>query len=660
MSDPSVYPWGQAADWPTFDSDTDTPAGHTVQLDGRDYTVDTADYLHRSARSLRDTVVQATQSDDLLFNSDAAWDRYAYSWHHGAGAVYHDFAPEADPFRFARNSGIDPWTPNELRLNRPIQADTDQALRANDLLFAPDLYWYVVNITDSKVWVGRFGTPGNWSDVFSGLSGTPQCLETFGYRVYVGTSTKIQYYDIIGGGFTWTDFHPSPSRDWEMLRFVAGRFFGFTSAGVMYELSSAGASTEVFSPIQGASGSFRWSCCFSLGSRVYAGGNDRVTSHLWTFEADSVGNLYRGPEAFDLPPGEIIYCATSGAGFALIGTNRGIRFVRPVGDGTLEYGPLIGVIGDDYESYTDIVIDGRWAWALGAVDPFNGDPCLVRIDLATFTSPLAPAWAYDAALRGGASLSGGGNGKRRLGVQPGVAASGFDHGAPRLLVGCGLFGATYYPVAACQERTFNSDSVTAGTFPYEEEGRLESGTVFLGTSDLKRLHSLHVVTDDMTTGHTVEAAVTDEGDRSVGDGGVDYDAEADLVARGFVLDLADAEVGAARVTVDLLAVGGADTPVMRRWKLRGFPIVPPVEEWVVPLILSRRVTQGGGTSVAQDSADLLADIRTLWLSKRAVVYREGDVAARVRVEDFEVTSPPKWAVNGTHFEMTVKVRLLTV
>lgn len=669
-TNPDLYDWSRAADWPTWSDvggagEAGAPLPFTVELNGVRYAVDAAKFKHRTIPSLRDTIVTSGQDDDSLYTSDAAWNRYAYSWHHGAGGRQHDFGQDAEPMRFAYSTGVDPWTPHQLRLNRKLMPDTNQTIRVGDCVFAANGYFYVIDVANDKVWLGRAGTPGNWdSTAYSGQSGTAQCVETFGYRVYLGTSTKIQVSDFVSS-FTWTDFTTSPARSWQMLRFVGGRFFGFTSAGEMYEIASDGTATLVYKPIQGSGVSFYWTTCFALGSRIYAGGHDLSVAHLWTFEADATGRLYKGNEAADLPRGETLLCGTSVAGVALLGTNRGIRLVRPAGDGTLEFGPLIGVVADEAVGYSTIVVDGQWAWSIGT--DHYGDSCLIRIDLATFTSPLAPAWAHDLALRAGAFVPSTVNGKRTLALRPGSTTTS---GKRQFIVGT-LLGSTYRVASGCHEEYWTYASIT-GTYPYDEFGEVVSAPVLFGTIEEKQMHALHVVTDPLAWEQGIGVLVENEGNVDIGSGEVFYDGETPL--RGTVLDLHSAEIQQARVTISLQSVGGATTPTLRRWRLRGFPVVPPAEEWELPVSIEETVMTGPGQGQvqSQDVPAMLAELRRLWLTKEPVLFRwgsvrdgdnnndPGDISARVRVEDFQVVEPPSWTADGNAFQSTVSLRLVTV
>lgn len=648
-----VHDWSGPQDWPDFETTTEAATPATVSIDGREYAVDLAEgnYQRRTVPSLRDTIITGEQADDSLYSSDAAWSRYAYSWHHGAGADTHDFGDPIDPFRFVYSSGIDPWDPYKLRLQRQMVVDSYAEPRLAEVIYAANGYFIGVDIVNNKIWYGLAGTPGNWSEPLTGVS-NPRCLESFGYRLYVGTTTKIQSLDFIGGGFTLSDFHTAPSLTWTMLRYAAGRFFGF-AGGTMYEISAGGTSTTVFTPLAGSGVSFRWTCCFSLGSRIYAGGHDFNVSNLYSFQSDSVGNLFRSNEALDMPPGELIYCATPAFGVVLLGTSRGIRLARPAGDGTLEYGPLIGVVGEEIQAYSDIVVDGRWAFARGT-DPITGDGCLIRIDLATFVAPLAPAWSHDMTLRSGTFAGNSSSGARALAMRPGSSTTG----APRQLLTFGTVSGKYRAIHGGHGPRFVYGGFTS-TYPYDDEGTIVAAPVFFGTIETKQLHAVQLVASDLGIGESLGVEVLDENELHVGSGVASFDGETGL--SGMVLDLHGQEVEQARVEVTLRSEDAVTTPVLYRWRLRGFPVVPPVQQWVIPLVVHSRVVVGPnrGRERAVDVQAEIDALMDLWSAKAVVDFREGERGHRVRIEDVQVTAR-KWTPDYQGFEASVVVRLLSV
>ena len=80
----------------------------TVQLNGVEYVLgDLSKFRYSSMEPLRDGVVTSNDPNDSLFNADAAWSRYKYSWHRGAGQVFDDLRDDADPYRFADNVNVD-------------------------------------------------------------------------------------------------------------------------------------------------------------------------------------------------------------------------------------------------------------------------------------------------------------------------------------------------------------------------------------------------------------------------------------------------------------------------------------------------------------------------------------------------------------------------
>jgi hypothetical protein len=102
------------------------------------------------------------------------------------------------------------------------------------------------------------------------------------------------------------------------------------------------------------------------------------------------------------------------------------------------------------------------------------------------------------------------------------------------------------------------------------------------------------------------------------------------------------------------------TPVVNHWRIRCFPVVPPVQQWVVPLILQSRVTvnDGMGQEMSMNVFEEAERIKAWWRAKQPILYREGNTATRVRIDAYEFV-PVDWNDSGSFFEATMTVRLVS-
>jgi hypothetical protein len=627
MSTNETWVYGDDVTVPEFPSETDRLEPATVSINGIQFSVDLKEYRHRSVKALRDTIATSNQADDSLYTNDGGWTRYGASWHHGANGDVHDFGQEFDAFQFAKSSGVDVWTPYELSLLPTFMTETGTLFLADDIVVAPNGYTYVVSVAAGFV---RMGTPGQgtpWVNCTS--AATPRCIEQFGRQLFIGCNGKIQKMDFNTSATVFSDFCTSPAKDYQLIRMAGSRLFAFEVLGGMYEISSGGTATLVFQPPGSAAAPFRWTCCFSLGSRIYAGGNDGETSRLWSFEVDSTGTLYRGGEVADFALGEKLNGAATTVGVAVLFTSQGVRLARPAGDGTLEYGPLVGVLQDgQHRSYsTGAIAGGRWVLGVNK-DPITGEDCLVRFDLSTFTAPLAPAWSYDAVMRNGMAVQPAGNyGQHQIGVW-----QGGDGSPARYLA---LVGTTRALGYTADKPRWAQGGGTVVNIPLDEYGELESALVTFGTVEPKRLHFAQVTSDDLADGHVVGLSLVDEAGGHVASGEAFRTDDANVA--GFTMDALDVVVEKLTVTVQLRGTTTA-SPTVRRWRLRALPIIPPVEEWILPLLMRSTTVSGNGPGGrrALSVADSLDTIRDLWRSKEAVDLVIGTSTYRARIEDFEL------------------------
>jgi len=105
---------------------------------------------------------------------------------------------------------------------------------------------------------------------------------------------------------------------------------------------------------------------------------------------------------------------------------------------------------------------------------------------------------------------------------------------------------------------------------------------------------------------------------------------------------------------------GSSTPCVRSWRLRGYPIVPTVEEWIVPLIMHQYVVVNDGLGQLRSQSSLIQVERLIEACKQGTViaYREGARTYRVRIDKYEL-QPREWVDTSEFFEGIFHVRLLS-
>ena len=284
-------------------------------------------------------------------------------------------------------------------------------------------------------------------------------------------------------------------------------------------------------------------------------------------------------------------------------------------DGTLSYGPLIDAPG----SVISAVAEGRFVW-FNWPEIETGKTGAGRLDLSTTPRALQPAFATD------------------LYVESSNPCTSVTRYNGRLILGIPNLG-----VYAENPTSF----VTSGY--------LESGNVYFGTVERKIVNDLKANFVDLDAGESVRLEL--------------YDSEGSLLeAAGIAqpnlseleLQLDGQETDYFNVTVELNG-NGTSTPIFKRWRLRSFPVVPPVEQFVVPLLLYSKViiNDSQGQLHSSDVAEELDFVENLWRRKSPISFVEGSRIYRVRIEAYEF-QPREWADNHVGLEGTLIVRLVTI
>ena len=575
----------------------------TIKLDGRTYPIDIKNYKRSSLSSLRDSFVSTGQADDSLFNTDGAWWRYRSDWHHGAGQKNMDLGEDKITSRFFSSVGVNVWDEGQLTLLRSTSFSnpTPGTLTGSiSLLCVTEDYLYA----SDGISVKRTQDFITWSTV-SGISGTIRDLATDGMSLYV--ATNINLYSVNPVGTATIVYAQGHNRVW----FAGGRLFGsINNALVTYNAGYTQIPVDTH-----FQSTFVWTTVFAVGSKVYAGGYAGSMSELYGFTINSSGALVKGAEVVSLSINELLQHVTSHAGVVIFCTNKGIRMATVSADGTLTYGPLINTPG----SVTSAQAEGQYVWFNWRSIDTNKTGA-GRLDLSNTPRPMQPAFATDvyADTAGTCTTVARYRGRTVLGI-PTV----------------GVY----------------AESTTG----YVTESYITSGEIYYGTVERKSVTDVTSIFHKLTAGQSVIVKIYDDQDELLNSAG-----SSTVNSNRVVVQLNGEQGDWFQVRVELNGPG-TSTPTFERWRLRAFPITPPVEQYIIPILLYSKaiVNDSSGQIMSFDTDTELLFLKEMWETKRPISYVEGKTSRRVRLEAYEY-SPDDWSDNQTGFEGMMVLRLVTL
>ena len=599
------------------------PAPRTVVLDGYQYAIETKEYKHTSRPTMRNASAVNGAADDSLFDLDGAWARYRHSWHLGAGQELDDLGDEdSSPYRYLKSFNFKPWVNGQLKTTVTWEKLTN-ALSGSMTTGVLEVchQWALVSngpTTKTAPSAGQTGTiasaDAEWLSV-TGLTGNVTAASNDGVQFFIGTTNAL--YALQSGA---TAASSLSAGNVDTVAFVANRLL-VGNGNILYEVGSTGTRTAIVTHFQA---SFRWTIIFAIGSKIYVGGYAGDRSELYTLATDSAGALVRSTEAAPFQRGEAIVSAESYAGFVLLGTSYGIRFATVGADGTLTYGPLINPY--DFSVQGPIVCADGYAYVAGEVSGDSGtySTAILMLDLSRFTEPLRPAYAIVHATGDTDEWY------HVLAISTNGDLIGFDQNSEQ--------------VAVVQS---NSNAYPAAY--------IQSGLIRFGTIEPKVLMQIDVGFDELPTGCTLKAAVYDEDWTVIAfDTAVAGDTE-------LTVGLGNTEVRGCYVELYVEMADSTTEVVVRWWRLRGYPVVPAVQQWLLPIIATEYVTMGAGSGarIRQDPQAMVDRLQALWETKEATTLVIGTKSYAVRVEDFEA-NVYKWETDGKHFQDLIILRLVAV
>lgn len=597
------------------------PAPRTVTINDVEYAIDTRAYSHASRKTERDMTAIAGEASDSLFDTGGAWMRYRHSWHHGRGQQLDDLGDDnVSPFRFDTAENLHIWDNGALTIQEGWDRIHELTAGAGSEASVSIANGYIVASNGTSVWQSNAATMTSWTAV-TGMAGARQ-ISTDGVSFYLANSSNL--YRLVAGAGAATVFSAGSC---DNVAFAANRLLIGVGAA-LYEVTAAGGRTLIDTHFQP---SFRWNVIFGIGSRIYVGGVAGSRGELYSLITDSGGALVPSAEASPLEPGEYLLNAIAYAGFVVLLSNRGARFAQVGADGTLNYGPLI-TAGFGSTSLSGLAVGGGWAWFQQTSDDGSGDTVMIEMDLTTFVDSLRPAFTVVGRTTGVSTQY-----KALLYADP--------NGQDKVVVG--VDQATSY-VARYGPTPTEDAELTTGT--------LTTGLIRFGTVEDKVLVDIIVGFDPLPADTTVAVTVRDQAGSVVATGSTSSDGATELV-----VELGYASVRGCTVELELdQAVLGA-TPTVRFWRMRAWPVAPPVQEWVLPIINAEAVLMGEaeGTETAQIPFDIENAIVALWETKEQTTLGFGAATYNVRVADFEVREA-RWGDDGDWLQSTLLVRLVNV
>ena len=583
-------------------SSADVAIPFTVKIDGRTYPIDVKNYKRSSLTSLRDSVVSTGQADDSLFNTDGAWWRYRHNWWSGAGQYIMDLGEDRNLSRFDTSVGINVWNEGELSLlpSTSFSNPTPGTLTGSISLLCPTNSFLYAS---DGITVKRTADFITWTN-FPTVGGTIRDIATDGITVYVATSTNL--YTINAAGTVTSVVATGHDRVW----FAGGRLFA-SIGNILREYSDTYAIPFSNTHFQA---SFVYTTVFAVGSKIYAGGYAGARSEIFGFSV-AAGALVKGAEVVSLSINELIQHATSHAGVVIFCTNKGIRMATVAADGSLTYGPLIDTPG----SVTSAQAEGQYVWFNWRSIDTNKTGA-GRLDLSNTPRPMQPAFATDVYADTAGTCT---------------AVARFNS---RTVLGIPTVGV-----------------YVESTTGHVTSGHLLSGQIYYGTVEHKSVTELNATFQALAANESVTVKIYDDQQLLLNSAG-------SAIQNNTLINVQlDGEKGDwFQVRVEL-GGPGTSTPQFERWRLRAFPIAPPVEQYIIPILLYGKtvVNDAQGQMLSLDTDSELSFLKEIWETKRPVSYVEGRTTRRVRLEAYEY-SPDDWSDNQTGFEGSMVVRLVTL
>jgi hypothetical protein len=386
-------------DTPSFYSGTSVsplvPDVFPVAIDGRPFLIDQGSdrFTRQFEQRVRDSVDQSTAPGEAAINPGGLWRRGEVSWHLGAGQKYSDTA-EAQDYRMFRSKGVNPWVKGQLSLLNSTVLRTESTFTGSNLpMVEVNGYVYVGDGQTLKYTQDPFAATPVWTSVTTGApTATINDLATDGVRVYVAYENSSIYITTPGGSSVTQHFLSSTNVNFTRLGFAKGFVMSYHPDTLDSHIHIVPFASSNSKTITASLRDPNFICAGFAGGQnhIYVAGRSTDTGLVYRLGIKADGTVDVAIVALELPIGEYPTSIYGYLGGILIGTNKGVRYSTPDGNGNLNAGALIPTNGD----VNGFTAEDRFVWFTWSnYDSTSGG--LGRLDLSNFVSVNTPAHATD-------------------------------------------------------------------------------------------------------------------------------------------------------------------------------------------------------------------------------------------------------------------------
>ena len=607
------------------------PSIFPIAINGAPYQLDFSNpmggnlYRRDSVALLRTQADSARTAGESSVSPEIFWRRSFDSWHAGAGQTHAD-RETSNPYRFRSSKGMDVWDKGELKalndvaaqnnFESPTPPDPNESIG----LVVAGSRLYAFNATKTYYTTSTSGT-WTWTNVTGNPASAPVGIASDGKNVWIAHPTAIYKTDTSSSSMSsWAASPTSPvAGNWTGIWFNKGKLFGSTTAGIMYEISSAGTATALAGANRNTLG-FAWTASTGVGGSHYFAGYNGDKSLIFKSSLTQDGTALSAiVVAGELPDGELVLHLDGYLGYLVIGTSKGIRFASTDANGYITIGGLIETGQPVYCSEGQ----DRFVWfGWGNYDEISSG--LGRMDLSEFTATLTPAYTSDL-MAGKPALSTSTDSPTAatpiLGNVKSVAT--WNNKRVFAVAAKGVFAevTTKVPIATL-DTGFISHGIIDNKYAAFLDGRMEP----LDPNTVIKL--AHAVDSGLfiTSGSQDRDGEIYTGEFFVGDQG-----------RNFELRVTFGDIGPATlVTSDVTCTG---------FMLRSYPAPKRISKFSVPVMLFDSINVADRDWAGNPGTDF-AFLTDLHKKQLPFIYQEGEISYTVVMDDYQWLPEKRSNVSG--------------